>query len=1231
MKYRDIVNFEPIETVVQINEADQKTQAEKLVKNYVISDRMADKLVDVIIPNLQFKEPMDNKGLLIVGNYGTGKSHLMSVLSTIAEYDYSVELLKNEKVKAEVQNIAGNFKVYRMEIGATEMDLRGIIFSRLEKFLRELGIDYSFPSSSTITNNKDSLMEMMDLFERKFPGKGLLLVVDELLDYLRTRKETDLIRDLNFLREIGEVSKNSRFRFLAGIQETLFENPRFQFVADLVRRVRDRFDQLQISREDISYVVANRLLKKNKKQMDLVRSHLEKFSPLYKNLAEKVDQFVNLYPVHPTYLDVFERVFVVEQREVLKTLSLTIKEMLDQDIPQEEPGIISFDSYWRYIKENPALRSVDEVKTVLDKSQDLEGILETSFKTEVYKPTAIRIIHALSVYRLTTGNLYAQIGLTAESIRDDLMIHIPNLPEKDEEFLKTTIESIMEEIKRTVSGQFISYNRENEQYYLDIKKDIDYDAKIEEKAEGLKHELNSYYYNVLNWALENGEDARYGNYNIWEYEINWEERNATRLGWLFFGAPNERTTAQPPRDFYLYFLKPFFDENNFTDEEKPDEVFFRLARPDEEFKTILSLYSGAQEMLKISSGESKKIYSQKAEDYRKKVKEWLDKNLSTAFDVTHQGVTKKFVEVLKPTKRQHENTKEMVNAVASNCLSTYFEELTPEYPVFSLPTTSRNRQEYAQEAIRWIATETKTETGRRVLDSLELLEEEKLKPEESKYARFIKDIISNKGKNQVVSRGEIIKEFEGVEYSTKFRLEPEWVIVLIAALVYDGEINLNLHGKVFDASNIEELTKEKISDLINFKHLSPPKDLPLAELQELFEFFGLPRGLIKNKASQDEGVRKLQSKIDEELNNLVRLQPELNKEISGFKVSLIQEAEKEQHKKKLDEFKNFLESLQVFNSVGKLKNFRYERKDITKHEVAKKIIEEVEGILELKKEIDPLDGYLSQGEMAFPEGHPWIEEVKEKRKEIVALIQGELDDENRRNLLSILKGLKRAYIDYYIDWHKKARLDAKGDEKKKEIMKSRKLELLNNLKQISIMPSAHLEGFKNQLGDLKSCYNLTKSEMEDRPVCKHCNFKPTQDSEVKKDTEEKPVSGLIEKMDEELDEILQNWTNKLLENLEDPMVRPNIDLLTSDQAKGRVKTFIKERDLPSHLDSEFINSINEVLSGLVEKTLKIDEVRQALLLGGNPCTIDELKERFEQYIEKETQNEDPSKIRIILE
>jgi ATPase subunit of ABC transporter with duplicated ATPase domains len=85
MKYSDLIQFDPIETVVQLNEAERDDQALRLVETFVISDRMGEQLESVIFQQLQFQEPADNKGLLVVGNYGTGKSHQLAVISAVAE------------------------------------------------------------------------------------------------------------------------------------------------------------------------------------------------------------------------------------------------------------------------------------------------------------------------------------------------------------------------------------------------------------------------------------------------------------------------------------------------------------------------------------------------------------------------------------------------------------------------------------------------------------------------------------------------------------------------------------------------------------------------------------------------------------------------------------------------------------------------------------------------------------------------------------------------------------------------------------------------------------------------------------------------------------------------------------------------------------------------------------------------------------------------------------------
>ena len=248
MKYSDLIQFDPIESVVQLRDADEAAAARQLVETYVISGEMAEKLVAVVIPQLQFEQPTDNKGLLVVGNYGTGKSHLMSVISGLAESADLAASLNNGDVADAAGKIGGRFKVVRTEIGATTMSLRDILVAELEEHLEVMGVGYSFPAADQVSNNKQPFEEMMTAFHQEFPDHGLLLVVDELLDYLRSRMDQQLILDLNFLREIGEVCKDLRFRFVAGVQEAIFDHPRFQFVAQSIRRVKDRFEQVLIAR-----------------------------------------------------------------------------------------------------------------------------------------------------------------------------------------------------------------------------------------------------------------------------------------------------------------------------------------------------------------------------------------------------------------------------------------------------------------------------------------------------------------------------------------------------------------------------------------------------------------------------------------------------------------------------------------------------------------------------------------------------------------------------------------------------------------------------------------------------------------------------------------------------------------------------------------------------------------------------------------------------------------------
>lgn len=181
-------------------------------------------------------------------------------------------------------------------------------------------------------------------------------------------------------------------------------------------------------------------------------------------------------------------------------------------------------------------------------------------------------------------------------------------------------------------------------------------------------------------------------------------------------------------------------------------------------------------------------------------------HMSEAFEVTYQGRSKSMVEWAKGksirdlsglSPQETINFRDLVNTIAGLCLAPNFADQAPDYPFFSVLITGNNRAQAAQDALRAIAGQNRTKQATAVLDALELLDGEKIAPSKSRYTKFFLDAFKGKGHGQVVNRSEIIQDDHGVEYMNPggSRLEPEWVIVLMASLVYSGDIVISIPGK----------------------------------------------------------------------------------------------------------------------------------------------------------------------------------------------------------------------------------------------------------------------------------------------------------------------------------------------------------------------------------------------------------------------------------------------------
>jgi hypothetical protein len=989
-------------------------------------------------------------------------------------------------------------------------------------------------------------------------------------------------------------------------------------------------------------VVAERLLKKTAEQQVRIREYLTPYAKFYGHMNERMDDFVRLFPVHPDYIDTFERVTAVEKREVLKTLSLAMKKLLGQEVPNDRPGVIGYDGYWTTLRENPSFRAVPDIKAVIDCSQVLESRIQQVFTRPAYRPMATQLIHALSVHRLTTGDIYSPLGATAEELRDGLCLFQPGIEElggDPADDLLSQVETVLREIHKTVSGQFISSNPENRQYYLDLKKTDDFDALIEKRSESLdSSQLDRYYYEALRRVMECSDQTYVSGYKIWQHELEWLEHKAARQGYLFFGAPNERSTAVPSRDFYLYFIQPF-DAPNYKDEKKSDELFIRITAMDDQFRSALRNYAAALDLASTASGHAKSTYESKASTFLRDLVQWLQKNMTTAFEVTYQGRSKSLTEWAKGKSirdvsgiatYERINFRDLVNTIAGVCLGARFQDQAPQYPTFSVLITGANRAQAAQDALRAIAGQNRTKQATAVLDAIELLDGDRLDSNRSKYAKYILSITKKKGHGQVVNRSELIQDILGVEYLApeSFRLEPEWAVVLLAALVYAGEVVLSIPGKKFDATGLAQLAGTSIDELVEFKHIERPKDWNLPALKALFELLGLTPGMAQLVTQgKDEPVQELQKAVSNFVERLVLAQQSLQDGPFFWGRSLLAEDELQKLRAKLDKTKVFLESLQAFTTTGKLKNFRYDAAEVTAQSDGLNSLVEIKSLEEMVGDLGTTASYLSTAEAVLPTGHDWIGKMKAVRDEI--LIQ--ICDSDKRSAAGFrqqaqrkLTDLKKAYLLAYLAMHSKARLGVNEDQRKGRLLADERLKCLQKISTIELMPRQQLTDFQNRLAGLKSCFALTEQELGSTPVCPHCSFKPVSE------TTNTYAAAVLDTLDGELDKLIENWTRVLLTNLEDPTTKENLKLLKSGPRK-LVDAFIKSKALPNDLTQEFISAVQEVLSGLWKVPVKIEDLRSALLSGGSPATPAEMRKRFEEYLDQLTKGKEPGKVRIILE
>ena len=1220
MKYKELIQFEPINEVVKFDQLSSDAYRHSLVRNFVFSDTYQKVLIPAICRNLDYTASYETFGVQIVGNYGTGKSHLMSLVSLVAENAALLPEVNNESARQVLSNISGKYKVIRFELG-TDEELWRVVCYQIDKALQSWGVDYSISNDNKPDMYADKLHRMMAHFEAHYPDKGLLVVIDEMLAYLKGRATDDkLNRDLAVLQALGQTSDQSKFRMMFGVQELIYKVPQFQFAADMLNKVNDRYKDITITKQDVQFVVQQRLLHKTDEQRDIIRRHLMKFTEYFPDMHAKLEDYVSLFPVHPSFFENFQQIRISKsQREILKTLTKKFQDIFDDEVPETEPGLICYDAYWEDLKA-PEMQTDADVRRVTAIMDTIHQKITENF-TGGRAPKAHlahRIANACAV-KILQGTLENTNGVKAENLADDLCYLSPTILNR--EMLVEVIDTTANQIVSATIGQYFEKNAQSQEFHLRVTGGVNYEQKIKDYVSTMNADaLDNYFFNYLVGNLPIDVDSYRREFKIFQHQVEWKSHKVTLDGYIFMGNPAERSTTQPERYFYIYFM-PVFNRSKIRVGSESDSVYICMDKMSDEMKQLLSLFAASEALIKSVDTSQKKFYEQYKRIYEDKLRPVFQRDFLSCTEVYYQGEHQS----VSLSGAQGNSKEQVISNIASTLLEEYFCEHLPNYPKFSLlrmPITPANRTAMIRGAKQKIAKPAlANRDSEAILAALGLYSDGELCIDASQYAQSVKQKLEDKGEGQVLNRDEILYQYFEQTWRTRdFEVEADLEFLVLCTMVIVGEIEISLPGnKVINAANISDITTLPEDIAYNFSHVRRPQGINLPLVREIF--IRIVGHDLTRQLNDPATFSKLISSAQRMAARAVSLAQKVRGGIYLENEEVLSAFAGGADANRLQSLAGFCDKLANYGTKAKMSNLPWT------HEQLRHVFETIprmtvlEHILHVVDDLRSRISYLSQARQYMTE-HQMVAEVDKaiaRVKEVTTMIG---DDDRLNNYKSQLDTLMGRYADWYMSEYKRFHITGLQETEKGRLLYSKEKQICEAICAADrggyIILAEQYQEWSHQMGQLTLANpSVTREAILHIP---YQGFNPIQFR-----NKSLPDMG---KMKEDLGDIYANIVKSLQDIISDPQLTDKAPTVLNAGEQNVLQRYQRGVDSLTVEDATLLMSIIDKLHKDIQKVeITVDNIRRAL---NHPMTPKEVKTAFGKYIDQMTNIYQNENVRVIL-
>lgn len=521
LKIKDLVHLPPIQTVIQIEEAlsRRKEKILSLVQNFCVTDEVHHNLSSI----LRHISEGEGCGFFLKGNYGSGKSHFLSILyllSThsefweifpqLAEYlnlrekcilpvliplhfykgDEPLEDIVIMEIEKSVETSFKKPVVLSDESYLIKNFQRFVFPSLKDDFLKKIGMkegewikickDEKERAGVIVKQFLSTFEEnpLKERYDRKVSfGRvekirkgneidGILILIDELSEFLRSKPTSaSFTDDLRFLQFMGEFTHEHPWYPVCALQENI-EEIGGHIDERLMNRIKDRYPKrLQLSAHHIEELIPRRIVKKkNEKGIEDVYERLRGFYP---DFFKEKKFFLSIYPVHPKTVDFLQALTPLfsQHRGMIDFIHYQLKGDPDRKIrgmlDEDATNLLSPDRIFDHFLER--IKESKETSPYYSRVYKYyEANIENIFPSPREKGIAMRVIKLLILVELS-GTMER---LTYKEITDLILEKLSLLsPESNYLYIKERILDRLEEASPYV-------RHKEDRYYIDLSPNV---------------------------------------------------------------------------------------------------------------------------------------------------------------------------------------------------------------------------------------------------------------------------------------------------------------------------------------------------------------------------------------------------------------------------------------------------------------------------------------------------------------------------------------------------------------------------------------------------------------------------------------------------------------------------------------------------------------------------------------------------------------------------------------